>query len=106
MAPTARAAFEFPAFFATSLYVIDFPLGIFRTILKTFSRKVLIFPMYRPQSLVFRPRRIGLGPTSRTPLISSRPFRDRCNNRSLFRRPVIPRHRDTFLSGGLSFPPR
>jgi hypothetical protein len=42
IAPTARAAFEFPAFVATCLYVIEAPFGIFLTIANTFSRKVFM----------------------------------------------------------------
>src|SRR3989338_10148630 len=42
MAPTARAAFGLPAFVATSLYVIVFPLGILRTTSRTLSANVLL----------------------------------------------------------------
>src|SRR5215468_147818 len=39
-APTARAAFGFPAFEATSSYVIVLPFGILRTISRTLSENV------------------------------------------------------------------
>src|SRR3989338_1943853 len=42
MAPTARAAFRLHAFVATSLYVMVFPLGIWRTTSRTLSANVLL----------------------------------------------------------------
>src|SRR3989338_1118152 len=42
IAPTARAALEFPALLATSLYDNVLPLGIFATIERTFSRNGFI----------------------------------------------------------------
>ena len=47
MAPTARAAFEFPALIATCLYVINPPLGIFLTMASTFLQKVFIHTVYQ-----------------------------------------------------------
>src|SRR3989344_4837835 len=104
MAPTARAAFGFPALVATFLYVIDFPFGIFRTTLKTFSRNVISLT-YRSPSLVFRPRRIGLGPTSRKLEAFARPSRGICNNRNSPQRPAIRCCRGISLFEGPSFPP-
>jgi hypothetical protein len=48
-APTARAAFGFPAFAATALNVIVLPSGIFRTISRTLSENVF-FISYRKYS--------------------------------------------------------